>query len=282
MCFVPNKLLTKATKQWLLFLTAFLLLGTTPAHAHEFWLEPSAYQADIDELITLKLFVGEPFAGESFGRHQDHIQRFQISGEDVRGIEGQEAAGYLRPKEAGQYWVEYLSKSNIQRHSADGFIAYLTEEGLLPLIDSSLIPSTEDQNVEEIYFRCAKAFIDVGTAPSDRRFQEPLGLPLEIVPKFNLSDHVPGQAAPFLIVNKGQPAPDVPVLFAAKSNPQEIIRLKSDQHGMVAFDQLNAGVWLVAAIHTMPTSTTKSNASLPLSWQTYWSSLSFQYSPTKH
>jgi uncharacterized GH25 family protein len=282
MYFEPNKRLIKATRQLLLFLTAFLCLGITPAHAHEFWLEPSAYQADIDELITLKLFVGEPFAGESFGRHQDHIQRFQISGQDVLGLEGQEeTTGYLRPKEAGQYWVEYLSNSNIQRHSTDEFIAYLTEEGLLPLIDGSLIPSTEGQSVEEIYFRCAKAFIDVGTAPPDGRFQEPLGHPLEIVPQFNLSDYVPGQAATFLIANNGQPVPHVPVLFTSKSNPREIIRLQSDQHGMVAFDQLHAGVWLVAAIHTAPRSTTDSNASLPLSWQTYWSSLTFQYAPTK-
>lgn len=274
---------------------AAVLLSTSIAQAHEFWLEPSQFHTAPNELITLNLFVGEPFAGEVFGRHQSHINRFKSSGEDVLGLEGNEAAGYLRPNQAGQIWVEYLSESNVQTHSADKFLAYLTEEGLLPFFDSSRMQMEKDQTVTETYFRCAKTFIEVGTSTAPGRFQEPLGHPLEIVPQFDLGTHAHGRVASFLVLSKGSPLKDVPVMVISKFNPQEIIRLRSDQHGIVEFDQLNAGVWLVAAIYTSPIdpsslgeaptgeaptgTSTPSHPTPPLSWQTYWSSLTFEYSP---
>jgi hypothetical protein len=71
---------------------AIALAAGHPARAHDFWIEPSAFQPPVGGWITFALRVGEPFRGTLYPRTRSHLRRFDLIGPDgttaVRGRDG--------------------------------------------------------------------------------------------------------------------------------------------------------------------------------------------------
>ena len=92
---------------------ALLLLAAGPLRAHDFWIEPSTFEPAVGEEVSLRLRVGESFAGDPVARNPKRIVRFQAVGPSgsiaVAGNAGDEPAGTLRPADAGTWIVAYRS-----------------------------------------------------------------------------------------------------------------------------------------------------------------------------
>src|SRR5262249_11146122 len=87
---------------------------STPAIAHDFWIEPSAFRPSANTPIQIRLRVGEHFAGDVVPRNDAKIERFVMvgpSGEaNVFGRDGADIAGLARPVAAGLHVIGYRSK----------------------------------------------------------------------------------------------------------------------------------------------------------------------------
>ena len=90
------------------------LTAAPAALAHEFWLEPSAFRVAPGEELALRLFVGDGFPGEPYGRNPGHLRRFEVIGPQgvwsVEGRPGEDPAGRIRPVVPGLHIVAYQSR----------------------------------------------------------------------------------------------------------------------------------------------------------------------------
>ena len=55
----------------LLFVVIVLAAGSASLRAHDFWIEPTGFKADLGRVIGVKLRVGEDFHGDPVPRNDD-------------------------------------------------------------------------------------------------------------------------------------------------------------------------------------------------------------------
>ena len=84
-----------------------LVAAMTPASAHEFWLEPTAFSAPAGGHIVIYLCNGSGFEGWSLPRDPRRIEEFIAVGPDgahpVVGLDGSQPAGLIRFTTPGGY-----------------------------------------------------------------------------------------------------------------------------------------------------------------------------------
>ena len=64
----------------MMIVALLLAILASPALAHDFWIEPSAYAPQPGDVVTLRLLVGERLAGESLPRNDAMTSSFVMSG----------------------------------------------------------------------------------------------------------------------------------------------------------------------------------------------------------
>jgi hypothetical protein len=89
-----------------------LLAGV--AFGHDFWLAPSKFRVAKGETVDVALRFGVEYAGEVSLRDDLRIEKFVVLGpdgtEDVRGEDGKDPAGVVKPVKDGIYVVAFRSK----------------------------------------------------------------------------------------------------------------------------------------------------------------------------
>ena len=243
--------------------TLLALLVAAPAAAHDFWIEPTSFTPAPNDLVKLKLWVGERLEGETLPRNDRLIERFgAIQGgveTPVLGLDGSDPAGLLRPAAAGGLIVVYRNgRSNVTLEQAK-FDEYLALEGL-PKV--KLGP--------EVYSRCAKSLIAVG-GRGDAAFTKPVGLKLELVPETDPTTLRPGAKLAVRLLYEGKPLAKALVMAldaASASSPQKV---RSDASGRAAFTLPRAGPWLVKVVHMIP-----APKDAHADWESFWASLTFE------
>src|SRR5262249_24981976 len=94
--------------------SALLLLLAAPAAAHDFLIEPSTFTPGPPQPVSLRLLVGERFAGEGVPRSDAIIVRFTVAapgGEArVQGRDGSDPAGMAVVGAPGLYVAGYRSR----------------------------------------------------------------------------------------------------------------------------------------------------------------------------
>lgn len=253
---------------------AAILLGmAATARAHDFWIEPSSFTPTPGEGVTLRLLVGERFAGESVPRSDAMIARFVIAGpegeSEVRGAEGADPAGIALVEKPGLHVVGYRSRTTAIEIEAGKFESYLATEGLERVSALRAARGESDQPGRERYSRNARALLAAGDAAAGGA-DAPLGFTLELVAERNPYAMVPGDELPLRLTYDGVPIAGVLVSAINRDHPGATVAARTDDAGHVRLRLAAAGDWLVKAVHMI---------ALPpgedAQWESFWASLTF-------
>lgn len=254
--------------------TAALLLiaGLTPGQAHEFWLEPHAWQVEPGATISLRLRVGDGPPGEPYSRNPGHLVRFELLGPDgarfVSGRPGNDPAGRVGVDGGpGTRVAVYEGGSSRAELEASEFESYLRSVGLEQVIEKRAALGESAMPGRERFSRCAKTLIRVGDAEGG--FDRVAGLDLEIVPRDDpRTARARGGKLSVQVLREGSPAPGLlvrafhPDLGAAAS-------ARTDAAGRGSLPLDRPGFWLLSVVDMR-----REESESDLEWSSVWSSLS--------
>jgi hypothetical protein len=261
---------------------ATLVLRSTSAGAHQFWLVPSHYDALPGRLIEIGAVAGTGFRGERQPWVPSHAVHFEARAartiDLVRAASmGDVAWARFAPSDGGGAMIAFESGFTPIELPGPVFDAYLEDEGLAEPL-AARRRAGDALPGRERYRRCSKTWL---AGREVRRATDPIGLPLEILP---LS--VPG-AAPSLRVRvlwNGRPLTGALIKtwrspLAADGEPRDVetrdslviaARLWTDERGEATVACAAPGEWLVSLVHMVP-----STAPPEADWESTWASLTF-------
>jgi len=282
---VPRSALVTALRPALRPALVTALLGiwvaaAPAASAHEFWLEPTAFNAPAGGPIGIYVCNGSGFEGWSLPRDPRRIEEFVAVGPDgshpVVGLDGSEPAGIVRLTGAGSYVLAYRSNRAMTVQPDEKFDAYLREKGL----DAALATRNKERHgggrVRESYSRYAKSLVRVSNrtdsasrvtgSPPDRV----IGLPLEIVAENDLFA-TNQDTKTFRVLYRGKPLAGVLVSAMRPGTTDTDVTARTDSSGRVQFSLRKGGAWRIAAVHMVAPP-----SDVDADWDSLWASLTFE------
>jgi len=253
------------------FLAASASLG-----AHDFWIEPTGFMADLGRVVGVKLRVGQDFHGDPVPRQDELIGDFVVvdaSGRrQVVGRDGSDPAGLLRVTSPGLMVIGYHSRPSAVTLPADKFTAYLKEEGLETVIDARARGQASQREGREIFSRAAKSLVRSGAMAAGAG-DRTLGFPIELVAERNPYQMKTGETLPVRLTYRNAPLAGALVVAFNQRHPYHKLSARSDRDGRASFTIDEPGPWLVKAVHMVP-APAGSNAD----WESFWASLTFEIS----
>ncbi len=261
-------------------LMALCLLGVSAAQAHEFWLMPQSFSVPSNQEFQLQLRVGAGWPGESLGRNPAYVERFGfVDAEGERRIAGQpggDPAGTVMAKRPGAAWAVFRSKHSEITLEATKFESYLRDEGLENIINARRLNGTSDAPAHEMYSRCAKSLLHVGSSGKTPAalLKRNTGLTLELIPQTDPLQLRGGGSFTVQLLYLNKPLQGVLVKALPQTAADEVktpqITGRTDAQGRVTLPLSRGGVWLINAVHMV-----KAPAQLNADWESVWSSLTF-------
>jgi uncharacterized GH25 family protein len=259
--------------------TALILLGTlltSPALAHDFWIEPSSFHPPAGSELAVSLRVGEHFRGDPVPRVDPKIVKFVLSsaaGETpIGGLPAMDPAGLIRVASPGLAVLGYRSQRTAITLEAEKFEKYLADEGLDAVLMARKTRGEQGKPGNEVYSRCAKSLIAVdGTGKSG--FDRALGFTVEIVAESNPVTLRAGDSMRVRVLHEGAPLAGALVKAIALDDPDNTLSARSGKDGRAAFRLARKGVWLVKTVHMVP-----APRETGADWESLWASLTFEIS----
>lgn len=251
-----------------------LALGGPPVLAHDLWIAPTDFSPSLQQIVGLRLQIGENLDGEPLplipGLVNQFVVRDSAGRRPVAGRRGADPAGAMRVAVPGLHIVGYHSHPSRVELAPDKFDAYLVEEGLDSVIAARAGRTESGAMVREIYLRCAKSLVAVGPA-SDAQGDLALGFPLELVTEANPYAARADQPLQLRLTFLDRPLPGALVVAMNSLNPHLKQRVRSDADGRVRLALPPGGMWLVKAVHMVA-----APAGADADWASYWASLTFE------
>jgi uncharacterized GH25 family protein len=261
-----------------------VLCCTFPVHAHDFWVQPSAYWVQPQSDTPMTIQVGHGPARQRSPIPLRRILRFDVIGPngvatDLRGglqLGAAKKDGDIDLPAAGAYMVVLQTDDLAQTHlPALRFNDYLKAEGLTPALEQRTRLQRMDADESESYSRCAKSIMQVGAVGVNPQTQitRPFGLPLEIVPERNPYAEPRSATLPVLVIYEGLPLPGALVkLTRLESDATPFETHLTDTSGRAVFAMPSNGTWLLNVIWTKA-----QPPSAETDYETVFSSLSFGF-----
>ncbi len=266
---------------------AALLITSSTTLAHDFWLEPKTFGPEPGSILPVHIYVGSGAERAPFVRTEEHIRRFVLVGpvgeKPLVGRPGDDPAGFVRLDQEGFLLVGYSSNETRVDLEAEKFTTYLREEGL----DQALEEREERGELQapgrEAYSRCAKAFLAVGSCPTEG-YDRRLGLDLEIVPENDPTRLVPATDKAELeplgvrVFLGEQGAAGILVGARNLDDPKLELHVRADEEGRARLELPRAGRWMIKAVHMQ-----RAPAGSDFEWRSIWSSFTFEVkAPADH
>jgi hypothetical protein len=255
--------------RWQLTLAA--LTACAPLSAHDFWIEPSAFEAAVGTPVAVRLMVGKDFTGESLALPARSIIRFEahdaLGSQPVAAAPGAGPAGLLYGRQRGLLTVGYQSRPSSIELAAGAFERYLREEGLEHVIELRSRRGESEAPGRELFSRSAKSLISIERPLRPPVTQPALGLPLEFLAS-SAEIPVAGSSLDLQLLFRGQPIGGVLVVAVPKVSPGNAQRLRTNSEGRLTIDLTLPGPWLVKAVHMQPAAPTSA-----AQWESWWASL---------
>jgi uncharacterized GH25 family protein len=252
--------------------------------AHDFWLQPNEYRTGPNDLITLTLEVGHgPFRQRS-PIPARRIKRFQAIAPSGAVLDLQDHLRLGLPAEDSDFQLEHpgahilvlQTDDQAQTHlPAIRFNDYLQAEGLTPALDERARLHRMDTDGSERYSRCAKSILQVGAPAADQhdRINEPVGLPLEIVPEASPYSVPRSSRLPIHVIYAGHPLAGALVKLTDLSQDATPFEVHvTDNNGHATFAMPSSGKWLLNVVWTKALPRTEET-----DFETVFSSLSFGF-----
>jgi Domain of unknown function (DUF4198) len=251
-----------------------VLAAWTTTTAHEFWIEPSTFTPAANELVRVRLCVGDGFEGWSLARNSARVEKFVTLGagseRPVVGLDGSDPAGVARYAAPGDYVIAYSSNRAFTELPARQFEDYLHEKGLDSVIELRRRHGESDRGAREAYSRHAKALVRVGDTPglvTDRR----MGLRLELVADSDSVIDGADELRSFRLLYQGRPLADALVSAARPGTTSEVLQARTDADGRASFRLHEDGLWRIAAVHMIT-----AGGGVAADWESLWASLTFE------
>lgn len=253
---------------------ATIALAGTPLVAHDLWLEPTNFSPKLDQIVGVRLRVGQNLAGDPVSLSPWMVKQFivedSLDRRPVVNLRGAEPAGLLRVTTPGLLVIGYYGHPSTLELPAETFNAYLKEEGLDSIIALRALRNEADAKSRELYSRCAKSLVLSGS-PSEAEGDRTLGFPPELVAERNPYSIVASQDLPVRLTYEDQPLGGALVIAMNSLNPSEKQAARTDNDGRVRFRLHAGGMWLVKAVHMVP-----APPGADAEWMSFWASLTFE------
>lgn len=254
-------------------------LVTSLATAHEFWMEPSKFRVGAGEAIGVRLMVGDGFPGEVRPRDPTKLREFVMLGakgrEELKGIDGETPAGWVRAAEPGNHVIGYRSSATPIDMTAEKFEAYLREEGLDHVVAEREKAGETNKPVLEHFSRAAKSIVNVGGTHDEGHLAQ-LGYPVEITPSVDPYLARSGDALKFKVTMDGAPRAGMKVHAFFQGDVKHRLEGLTDADGVLELTLDRPGVWMLATIR-MNRAPEGSGAD----WESIWASLTFELQPAE-
>ena len=245
------------------------------AFAHEFWLQPSQFFANVGDRIHVQVLVGENFAGERSEGKNNRISQYRHHSTNgivdltpalTGGTYGDVSVPLTTP---GTHLFSFANTPKFLAMKPDSFLLYLEEDGLNNVIAARKQRGETNKPSRELYQRCVKALVQVGPK-TDNTFSKNTGMMLEIIPAKNPYAQRPGQLAEFQVLFENKPATDALVRYWNRDAANHLTEEKqrSDKQGFARF-KLRSGNNMISVVRMVP------NADTTADWHSYWGSLTF-------
>ncbi len=247
---------------------ALLVSVYSSLHAHEFWLQAQPWIAADDEAVEISLHVGQQLVGDSmpniFARYTEFSYTRDGGRVDVPGEMGRIPAGIIEDAPRGTFVVGYQSVRQFGPFERDKFIAYLEEEGLMPV---SLPPGSRD--IAEHYTRYAKALVRAGDS-GPGLWRQDYGFRIELHSLQDPYEKSVGDRLDLRLTWEGEPTEGLLIKAFCARRPEVQQRLRSDADGRGSIELDCAGTWLVNAVRLLPAA-----AGADVDFESFWASLTF-------
>lgn len=267
-------------------LLLFVLAVSLFTLAHEFWLRPAKFFYTIRETANLRFLVGEHFTGENWKGNRDKVTLLAHFTPDDKSTDISARLSsnigdslQLPLKDEGTHMVIFNSTNNFIQLEAAKFNDYLKDDGLEQVLLYRKQKGEEQKDGTEFYQRSVKTIVQVGGRVTDA-CTSPTPLPLDIIPSqnpYSVPDAEPGKNPVFLkfrVLFRGKPLENALVRAWYRQNGGNIgiDSLRTDKRGWISAER-HSGPYMVSCVHMVPNQTGGE-----AQWQSYWGSLSFEYS----
>ncbi|MHA7859753.1 MAG: DUF4198 domain-containing protein [Henriciella sp.] len=254
------------------------LMAQLPAAAHDFWLQPEAFDHPAGSTVGVSILVGHGAETSPWPSFQHRVIAFRSIGpngtKDHRsGISpGGTGEAVLAPLETGAHIVYLESTNSFSELSADRFDGYVEEEGILPIAIHRASADKKSIPGRELYSRRGKTLIQVGTGSADQtHIISPIGLTLEIVPNQNPFQHDPSEPFSVSVLYNGQPIENATLHITQLGSPENTLTARTSSDGQATLESLPAGDWLFHTVWAEPVDGLLNGAE----YSTVFSSLTF-------
>jgi uncharacterized GH25 family protein len=254
--------------------------------AHEFWFQPQKFHYSIREVARIRFLVGEGFKGDNWAGNKDKVQQlfhYTPSGSIIdvahRLSENKGDSLQLPLQEEGTHMIIFNSTNSLINLDAEKFNEYLKEDGLDNATAYRKANKEESKNGTEHYQRSIKTLLQVSYKPTNA-CTNPTNLPLDIIPEKNPYEVLVGARESLLkvkfrvLLNK-EPLNNALVkiwYYLPGKKEAQMDTLRTNKKGWITADR-HPGPYMVSCVYMEHTPADKD-----AEWQSYWASLSFEYS----
>ena len=248
------------------------------AAAHDTWLVPGAFRVTAGQPVKVSLNTSEDFPTSDGAPTPDRVERFEAVSATGRA----EVTGYRVEEKSlvaevtpgpGLTLVAAVTKPRLIVLEEKDFNTYISEEGLDSIVAARAARGESFAAGRERYSKVAKlALCAEGDSASERRFRQPLGLRLEIVPLTNPCGLRAGDTLVVQVMFEGRPLANVGVGAGTTGSHGHHYpyRQRTDAAGRAVVRLDRAGPWFVRVLHMVPATEFED-----ADWQSWFSTLTF-------
>lgn len=250
-----------------------------PVTAHEFWIEPTAYQVASDGRLTANIVNGQDFEGVTLPfvpQRFDHFKTFANGASvDVAGRVGDTPALDTAPLAEGLNVIAYQARyATVDYETYEKFESFTQHKDLGDLRASHIARGIPLENFKEVYARFSKSLIGVGNgAGSDQR----VGMLTEIVALTNpytdnLSD---GMKVQLFYQNAVRANSQIEVFEKAPDDTVNIFLVRTDDTGTATIRVKSGYSYMADAVVLREPAEAMASQSGAV-YETLWANLTFQ------
>lgn len=263
----------------IIFMTV-ALGASSPALAHDFWLEAEPYRTSVNERLGISAHIGMDMQGERqiwLPDLFDDLSVIDTQGRrELTGEIGDDPVTTLQFDAAGTYVVGAHAQRRRGKFGPEKFTRYLQAEGLDWVVEQRESRGRSKTAAREYYSRYVKALIRIDAPetasrkPSATSLTQRFGYRLEMTPLNNPYDATTGDTLEVILEYQGKPIADLLVIAFTKQQPERLQKQRSGADGKARITLDRTGTWLVKAVHIIPSDEADAE------WESFWSSLSFE------
>ncbi|PRY75052.1 putative GH25 family protein [Yoonia maritima] len=255
----------------------FSLLAV-PATAHEFWLEPTAYQIAADGTLEAHIVNGQNFAGTNQVFFPQRFEHFAIiaggTGASVRGRAGDRPALNQAPVAQGLNVIAYQARNaTVDYATWEKFQNFVDHKDFGDVLTRQRERELPESNFKEVYSRYSKTLIGVGSAAgTDHR----VGLETELVALTNpYTDDLDNGFTVQLFYHQDVRANvQIEVFDKAPDGTVEVSYFQTNDEGIATFPITGGNSYMVDAVMLREPSDELQEQTGAV-WETLWANLTF-------